>query len=148
MELSPQEVRDIRFGTTRLRAGYNMSEVDAFLDTIEAALESYSSELRHTRDEADALRSQVQQLQARLASAQLELDECRALSAPQATVDGHDTIVSVMTDESDTEKTAENPAVGVVPQSGWGDLIRVRDDVRRMLTEQLEIVEKLDLEPR
>lgn len=148
MELSPQEVRDIRFGTTRLRAGYNMSEVDAFLDTIEAALESYSSELRHTRDEADALRSQVQQLQARLASAQAELDECRALSAPRETVDGHDTIVTVVKDEVDTETTAENPVVGVVHQPEWGDLIRVRDDVRRMLTEQLKIVEDLDLEPR
>lgn len=148
MELSPQEVHDIRFGTTRLRAGYNMSEVDAFLDTIEAALETYSHELQHTRDEADALRSQIQQLQARLTSAQAELDECRALSAPQATVDGHDTIVAVVQSEADSETTAENPVIGAVPTPGWGDLIRVRDDVRRMLTEQLKLVEDLDLEPR
>lgn len=148
MELSPQEVRDIRFGTTRLRAGYNMPEVDAFLDRIEAALEAHSSELQHSRDEADALRSQVQQLQARLASANAELDECRALSASQESADGHDTIVTVMKDEADTETTAETPVVGAVSQPGWEELVRVRDDVRRMLTEQLKLVEDLDLERR
>ena len=35
MTLSAQNVRDARFGTTRIRAGYNMAEVDAFLDQVE-----------------------------------------------------------------------------------------------------------------
>lgn len=148
MELSPQDVRSVRFGTTRMRAGYEMSEVDSFLDTIESALETYSANVRHTRDEADALRSQVQQLQLRLAAAQAELDECRALSVSDHTSDGHDTIVTIISDEADVETTAENLVVGSAPHLGFTQLRRVRDDVRRMLTEQLRIVEDLDIESR
>lgn len=148
MELSPHDVRDVRFGTTRMRAGYDMAEVDAFLDTIEAAVESYTTELRHSRDEADALRSQVHQLQARLAGVQAELDECRALGAPAAFEDVHDTIVTDIKDSADVETTAETPMVGHPPQSGFAALNQVREDVRRMLTEQLKLVDELNVEPR
>lgn len=146
MELSPQDVRDVRFGTTRMRAGYNMTEVDAFLDTIETSVESYQTELRNSRDEADALRSQVHQLQARLERLQAELDECRALSAPATPQDGHDTIVTAIIDSADVESTAENPIVRDPGQPVVAELLRVREDVRRMLTEQLKLVDELNIE--
>jgi DivIVA domain-containing protein len=150
VELSPQEVREVRFGTTRMRAGYNMAEVDAFLDTIEAAIEAYSTQSQNIRDEAEALRSQVKQLQARLAGVQAELDECRSLADLED--DGHDTIVVDAPDLIDTETTAENPIISPIPipdsEAGRLALLRVRDDVRRMLTEQLQLVEELDIETR
>ena len=148
MELSSQDVRNVRFGTTRMRAGYDMAEVDAFLDTIETAVDSYVTELQHSRDEADALRSQVQQIQGRLASVQAELDECRALGAAQAVQDGHDTIVTEIKETADVETTAETPIVGSSGQLGVTELLRVREDVRRMLTEQLKLVDELNIESR
>lgn len=148
MELTPQDVRDVRFGTTRMRAGYDMTEVDAFLDSIETSMGSYSTELRNSRDESDALRSQVHQLQARLQSVQAELDECRALSAPASPNDGHDTLVTGIEDSADVETTAENPIVRDQEQPVVAELLRVREDVRRMLTEQLKLVEELHIEPR
>jgi DivIVA domain-containing protein len=148
VELSSHDVRNVRFGTTRMRAGYEMAEVDAFLDTIEAAVETYVTELQHSRDEADALRSQVQQIQGRLASVQAELDECRALGASQTVQDGHDTIVTEIKDTADVETTAETPIVGSSVQQGVNELLRVREDVRRMLTEQLKLVDELNIESR
>lgn len=129
-----------------MRAGYDMAEVDAFLDTIEAAVDSYATELQHSRDEADALRSQVQQIQGRLASVQAELDECRALGVPQSAQDGHDTIVTEIKDTADVETTAETPIVGSSAQPGVTELLRVREDVRRMLTEQLKLVDEVNID--
>ena len=134
----------MRFGTTRMRAGYDMAEVDAFLDAIESAITFYSAQTQASVDEADALRSQVQQLQARLASTQAELDECRLL-ASQPVADGHDTVITEIAGDADGETTAENPVVtpslGSTSEQGLSALIKVRDDVRRMLTEQLRLVD-------
>lgn len=144
MELTAQDIRDVRFGTTRMRAGYDMAEVDAFLDAIESAITFYSAQTQASVDEADALRSQVQQLQARLASTQAELDECRLL-ASQPVADGHDTVITEIAGDADGETTAENPVVtpslGSTSEQGLSALIKVRDDVRRMLTEQLRLVD-------
>lgn len=151
MELTAQDIRDVRFGTTRMRAGYDMTEVDAFLDAIESAITFYSAQTQTSLDEADALRSQVQQLQARLASAQAELDECRQL-ASQPAADGHDTIITVVASDTDGQTTAENPVVKPSPSpmdgEGLSALIKVRDDVRRMLTEQLRIVDDVRIDQR
>lgn len=153
MDLTAQDVRDVRFGTTRMRAGYQMAEVDAFLDTIETAVGSYARELQDTRDEAEALRSQVQQLQGRLATVQAELDECRVLAAPQGQSDGHDTVITEIErahrtqTEADVETTAETPVVRSGPaESPLAMLQQVRDDVRMMLSEQLRLVDELDLD--
>ena len=37
--LTPADVRNKQFSTTRLRPGYDEEEVDAFLDEVEAALD-------------------------------------------------------------------------------------------------------------
>lgn len=145
MDLSASDVRAVRFGTTRLRTGYNMAEVDAFLDTVEQAIAGYSSESVRLADEADALRSQVQQLHGRLEAMQAELSQARE-QAP-----------------ADEESTAENPIV-VVPENAptvasteiieTGDadtqeslarLLSVREDVRAMLERQLELVDGVEI---
>ena len=38
MPLTPADVRNKQFSTTRLRPGYDEEEVDAFLDEVEACL--------------------------------------------------------------------------------------------------------------
>jgi len=145
VELSASDVRAVRFGTTRLRTGYNMAEVDAFLDTVEQAIAGYSSESVRLADEADALRSQVQQLHGRLEAMQAELSQARE-QAP-----------------ADEESTAENPIVVVtgsaptvasteIIETGDADtqeslarLLSVREDVRAMLERQLELVDGVEI---
>lgn len=145
MDLSASDVRAVRFGTTRLRTGYNMAEVDAFLDTVEQAIAGYSSESVRLADEADALRSQVQQLHGRLEAMQAELSQARE-QAP-----------------ADEESTAENPIVVVtgsaptvasteIIETGDADtqeslarLLSIREDVRAMLERQLELVDGVEI---
>jgi len=52
MTLTPQDVQNKEFLTVRLREGYDMEEVDRFLDEVEA-------ELRRLNDENERLRAQV-----------------------------------------------------------------------------------------
>ncbi|MEK9956469.1 MAG: DivIVA domain-containing protein [Actinomycetota bacterium] len=142
MTLSAQDVRDARFGTTRIRAGYNMAEVDAFLDQVEDTIAHTSSEGQRLGDEVEALRSQVQQLQGRLAAAQRELQE--AQSTPVAAPDeGHATVI---TPTDDGASTTENVVVGDVPPVGRESLVAIRDRVREMLTRQLALVDDLDID--
>ena len=54
MPLTAEDVRNKRFTTVRLREGYDMSEVDQFLDEVEA-------ELRRLGGEGDELRSRLQE---------------------------------------------------------------------------------------
>jgi DivIVA domain-containing protein len=52
MPLTPEDVQDKEFLTVRLREGYDMQEVDQFLDEVE-------SELRRLHDENEQLRAQL-----------------------------------------------------------------------------------------
>ena len=106
--------------TTRIRAGYNMVEVDAFLDQVEDTIAYASSEGQRLGDEVEALRSQVRQLQRRLAAAQRELQE--AQSTPVAATDeGHATVITLTDDGA---STTENVVVGDVPPVGKESLLR------------------------
>ncbi len=73
MPLTAAEVRATQFSTTRMHAGYNMDEVDAFLDIIEADVAQYADELQRSRDGEAVLRTQCDQLQARLTAAEERL---------------------------------------------------------------------------
>ena len=142
MTLSAQDVRDARFGTTRIRAGYNMAEVDAFLDQVEDTIAHTSSEGQRLGDEVEALRSQVQQLQGRLAAAQRELQE--AQSTPVAAPD--EGYATVITPTDDGASTTEDVVVSDVPPVGQEGLVAIRDRVREMLTQQLALVDDLDID--
>ena len=145
MDLSASDVRAVRFGTTRLRTGYNMAEVDAFLDTVEQAIATYSSESVRLADEADALRSQVQQLQGRLETMQVELSQARE----QATADEESTAenpVVVVTEGAATVATTDIIDTGDSPgRESLDRLLRVREDVRSMLERQLELVDEVEI---
>ena len=49
MPLTPADVRNKQFSTTRLRPGYDEEEVDAFLDEVEAALDRLTQENEELR---------------------------------------------------------------------------------------------------
>ena len=73
MPLTPAEVRATQFATTRVRSGYDVDEVDAFLDIVEVDIAALSGDLQQARDESAVLRTQYSQLQSRLRSAEREL---------------------------------------------------------------------------
>ncbi len=49
MPLTPADVRNKQFSTTRLRPGYDEEEVDAFLDEVEAELDRLIQENEELR---------------------------------------------------------------------------------------------------
>lgn len=151
MDLSAKDVREVRFGTTRVRAGYDMGEVDEFLDRVEKAIAEYGASQQRSQDEADALRSQLLQVQRRLESVQGELEEVKANPPAEDLGSTGDTVV---VETSDVETTAETPVVtgaevavdGVLSASVQVDeLRRIRDDVRNMLEGQLALVDEVSL---
>ncbi len=73
MPLTPADVRAKQFAATRVRSGYDVDEVDVFLDVVEADIAALSGDLQQARDESAVLRSQHSQLQSRLRSAEREL---------------------------------------------------------------------------
>jgi len=145
VDLSASDVRAVRFGTTRLRTGYNMAEVDAFLDTVEQSIASYSSESVRLVDEADALRSQVQQLQGRLEAMQTELSQAREQAPADAESTAENPVV-VVTEGAATVATTDIIDTGEAQaRESLTRLLRVRDDVRSMLERQMELVNEVEI---
>ena len=54
MPLTPADVRNKQFSTTRLRPGYDEEEVDAFLDEVESELDRL---IRRTKSSGPSWRS-------------------------------------------------------------------------------------------
>jgi DivIVA domain-containing protein len=145
VDLSASDVRAVRFGTTRLRTGYNMAEVDAFLDTVEQAIAGYSSESVRLADEADALRSQVQQLHGRLEAMQAELSQARE-QAPADEESTAENPIVVVTESAPTVASTEIIETGDADtQESLARLLSVREDVRAMLERQLELVDGVEI---
>lgn len=145
MDLSASDVRAVRFGTTRLRTGYNMAEVDAFLDTVEQAIAGYSSESVRLADEADALRSQVQQLHGRLEAMQAELSQARE-QAPADEESTAENPIVVVTESAPTGASTEIIETGDADtQESLARLLSIREDVRAMLERQLELVDGVEI---
>src|SRR5919204_2686141 len=72
MSLTPADVHNVAFSKPPIgKRGYNEDEVDAFLDLVEA-------ELARLVEENGDLRSQVEQLESQLQSAQVDLDDARS----------------------------------------------------------------------
>lgn len=55
MPLTPQDVQDKQFATVRLKEGYDMQEVDDFLDEVQAELERIQRENDELRDKLSAV---------------------------------------------------------------------------------------------
>lgn len=81
MTLTPEDVQAVRFRTSRMRAGYRMADVDAFLDQVAATIEELGEQVKRTSDSEAVWRAQAEQLQIRLAARDAEV-----------VARGHDTI--------------------------------------------------------
>ncbi|HXA63419.1 MAG TPA: DivIVA domain-containing protein [Streptosporangiaceae bacterium] len=74
MPLTPADVRNKQFSTTRLRPGYDEEEVDAFLDEVEAELDRLIQENEELRAKlAECLRGKVPQMAAPIVEPKPEL---------------------------------------------------------------------------
>ena len=146
MPLTAAEVRTTTFSTTRLRAGYNMDQVDAFLDIIEADTAQCADELQRTRDGEAVLRTQCDQLQARLTLAEERLAEAQATAAAAT--------VSALEPPADVshlvEGDAEAESVLALAQRTADEIVRyaqsrsdtIQASVRSMLNDQLSLIDR------
>lgn len=69
MPMTPEDVRAKQFATVRMRTGYDMEEVDAFLDEIEAEVARLSTENERLRDEAVQARTSLAEAEERAVAA-------------------------------------------------------------------------------
>jgi DivIVA domain-containing protein len=81
MALTPADVRSVQFSTTRMKSGYDMDEVDAFLDRVEAELGALISQAQAARDSEAVLRAQCDQLVGRVSELERRLAEASSMSA-------------------------------------------------------------------
>lgn len=107
MPLTPQDVHSKVFGPTRFRRGYDESEVDAFLDEVEA-------ELTRLHREIDSLRSQL----AGSAGSESGSDDEVPLAEP---VPAHAQVVDAQP-EGSTAGAAQAAAQSVSREAGTGNL--------------------------
>lgn len=150
MPLNPADVRAVQFGTTRLKAGYDMDEVDAFLDIIEADVAQYADELHRSRDSEAVLRTQLEQVQARLTVAERrladlheELARLQAVTAEPATaVTGElQALLEGQPDAAAVLGTAQQAADDIVRQAvARADAVRAA--LRLALQEQLAALDE------
>jgi DivIVA domain-containing protein len=66
MPLTPADIRAAKFSSRRFRLGYDVDEVDQFLDQVEGDIAQLTSELRLARDAGGVLESQLEQLAIRV----------------------------------------------------------------------------------
>jgi DivIVA domain-containing protein len=150
MPLTPADVRATQFATTRVRSGYDVDEVDAFLDIVEADIAALSGDLQQARDESAVLRSQHSQLQSRLLSAERELAAAQERgSSSSSTPLRNDTVEIVRVDPA--LFTGDAAEVLKIAQATADEIIgaaekqaqRIRTDLRSRLQSQLSELSEL-----
>jgi len=109
MPLTPEDVSNKRFTPVRLREGYDMGEVDQFLDEVEAEL------ARLTRENDD--------LRSKLSAAQSGTSEAPAPEAPEAPAPTPEPVVAapepvVAAPEPEPTPTVQTPAMGSIAPAG------------------------------
>ena len=67
MTLTPADVRAVSFRASRLRAGYDMDEVDEFLDAVQETIGHLGVDVARYREAESVLLVRCEQLQARIA---------------------------------------------------------------------------------
>ena len=144
MPLTPADVRAKQFAATRVRSGYDVDEVDAFLDIVEADIAALSGDLQQARDESAVLRSQHSQLQSRLRSAELDLAATQERgSSSSSTALRHETVEIIRPDPA--LFTGDAAEVMKIAQVTADEIIaaaekqaqRIRADLRSRLKSQL-----------
>jgi DivIVA domain-containing protein len=157
MPLTPAEVRATQFSTTRMRSGYDMDEVDAFLDIVEADVAQYADELQRSRDGEAVLRTQCDQLQTRLSVAEQRLAEAQAdlatATAAGTSAPAQAQAAAPVVPEELTQRLGDNPdaaAVLAIAQRTADEIVRfaearaegIRATVRSTLDEQRALLDR------
>ena len=78
MGLKPEDIRGTMFATTRMRAGYDMDEVDAFLDVVEADLAARARDVQESLEAQEAMRAQNALLHAQVLELEQEVATLRS----------------------------------------------------------------------
>jgi DivIVA domain-containing protein len=153
MPLTAAEVRATQFSTTRMRAGYDMDEVDAFLDIVEADVSQYADELQRSRDGEAVLRTQCDQLQTRLTLAEQRVADNETGLAPAGAASAAVAPTAPAVPAELEAHLGDNPeaaAVLAVAQRTADEIVRfaetraqaVRASVRSMLDEQRALLDR------
>jgi len=157
MPLTAAEVRATAFTTTRVRSGYDMDEVDAFLDIVEADVAQYADELQRSRDGEAVLRTQCDQIQVRLTLAEqrvVELQgELATLSADAAKTSALALPPEPVVAPEVAEQIAADPeasSVLAIAQRTADEIVRyaearaeaIRASVRSVLDEQRALLDR------
>lgn len=155
MPLTAADVRGTKFSTTRMKSGYDMDEVDAFLDIIEADVAQYADELQRSRDGEAVLRAQGDQLQVRMNLAEQRLADAQAELAQMQAAGGRppEAVVEPEPPADVTDLVAGDPeamSVLAIAQRTADEILRyaearaegIRGSVRAMLSDQLALVDR------
>ncbi|MBK0419201.1 DivIVA domain-containing protein [Leucobacter sp. CSA1] len=111
MALTPEDVVNQKFTITKFRDGYDLDQVDDFLDTI-------VEELRQHEQEKEELRSQIEEL-----TAKLEAAEAKAASGAGAAVPAESESAAERTIVVDAPKPAA-PVAETTMSQNQGDAIK------------------------
>src|SRR3954452_23618615 len=104
MPLTPENVSNKRFTPVRLREGYDMGEVDQFLDEVEAEL------ARLTRENDD--------LRSKLSAAQSGAPAEAPAAAPEPPAPTPEPVAATPEPEPEPTPTTQTPAVAAVSPVG------------------------------
>ncbi|MCW2947488.1 MAG: DivIVA family protein [Actinoallomurus sp.] len=97
MPLTPADVRNKQFSTTRLRPGYDEEEVDAFLDEVEAELDRLIQENEELRAKlAECLRGKVPAMAAPIVEPKPEMTHMTEPPKPPEPKLEHEPIMGVL----------------------------------------------------
>jgi DivIVA domain-containing protein len=124
MALSPEDVRNTMFGTTRMRTGYDMDEVDAFLDVIESDLIRRSEEVQRALEAEEAMRAQntllnahVRELEEQVVTLKAALAEADAASTGQVDDRRHtEPLLLPASDDVNADEAGEGADASVAPR--------------------------------
>ena len=142
--MSPDDVRNTMFGTTRMRTGYDMDEVDAFLDVIETDMVRRSEEVQRALDAEEAMRAQNALLNAHVRELEAEVASLRQqLSDPIHAVPADDLrhtvplVVPEPVDAQDVERKVDEPEEPVsLRQPGTAPTTIIEDAAVMSLAQQ------------
>src|SRR6266568_5151751 len=142
MPLTPADVRNKQFSTTRLRPGYDEEEVDAFLDEVEAELDRLIQENEELRAKlAEVLRGG--KMAAPLTSPHMESPELMAMRKSSAE-DNMDTAARVL---ALAQQTADQ-AIADARREADETLSRARREADDLLTKARRQAEQITSDAR
>ncbi len=87
MALTPEEVVNQQFTITKFRDGYDLDQVDEFLDTIVEEIRQHEAEKTELREQLEAAQARIAELEAELEkSGGAESDDAAAVPASERTI--------------------------------------------------------------